>query len=81
MDPAEHARYDALWSGVQTAATAAGAHAWRFVACGDPRQTLEFLEFPEGADPRDLPEVAALLARLDAEAGEAEVEEWDEYRM
>jgi hypothetical protein len=66
---------------VHGAATAAGAHAWRFAACGDPRQNLEFLEFAEGADPRDLPEVAVLLARLDADIGEAEVEEWDEYRM
>jgi hypothetical protein len=66
---------------VQAAATAAGAHAWRFSACGDPGHNLEFLEFAEGADPRDRPEVAALLSRLDAEIGEAQVEEWDEYRM
>lgn len=77
-DPADRAQYDALWAGLQGAATAAGAHAWRFVACGDPGQSLEFLEFAQGADPRDLPEVATLLTRLDAEAGRAEAEEWTE---
>ena len=77
-DPADRARYDTLWSGLERAATEAGAHAWRFVACGDSDQNLEFLEFAEGADPRDLPEVATLLTRLDAEVGEAGAEEWKE---
>jgi hypothetical protein len=77
-DPAGRARYDTLWSGLRDAATAAGAHAWRFVACGDPDQNLEFLEFAQGADPRYLPEVAAFLTRLEAEAGGSEAEEWIE---
>jgi hypothetical protein len=80
-DPAAGERYDALWSALQGAATAAGARAWRFVAQGDQGLHLEFLEFAEGSDPRALPEVAALLGRLDAEVGGAEVEEWDECRM
>lgn len=79
-DPAARERYDALWSALQGAATAAGAHAWRFVARGDPDLHLEFLEFAAGSDPRDLPEVHSLLARLGAEVGGAEVEEWDECR-
>jgi hypothetical protein len=80
-DPAAGERYDALWSELRGAATAAGAHAWRFVAHGDPGLHLEFLEFAEGADPREVPEVASLLARLHAEVGGAEGEEWDECRM
>lgn len=77
-EAASRERYDALWTELASAAIASGAHAWRFVARDDPDLRLEFLEFADGSDPRDLPEVTSFLLRLDSEIGDAEVEEWNE---
>lgn len=77
-EAASRERYGALWTGLASAAIASGAHAWRFVARDDPDLRLEFLEFADGSDPRDLPEVTSFLLRLDSEIGDAEVEEWNE---
>jgi hypothetical protein len=77
-EAAAREKYDALWAGLADAAIASGAHAWRFVARDDPDLRLEFLEFADGSDPRDLPEVTSFLLRLDSEIGDAEVEEWNE---
>jgi hypothetical protein len=62
-----HARsseYDVLWSDVARHAASHRFHAWRFRGTSDPDSYIEFLEFPEGADPRALPEVVAALDRL-----------------
>ena len=71
-------RYEALWSSLQAAAVALGAHAWRFAARDEPSRYLEFLEFAEDADPRSRPDIGDLLARLNREIGAAELEEWVE---
>ena len=72
--------YDEIWAGIVAAATATGAHAWRFSAASDPTLRLEFLEFKAGADPRSATEAGALLGRLDREIAPAIVEEWLEDR-
>ena len=71
-------RYEELWSALQSAAVALGAHAWRFAARDDPSRYLEFLEFAEDADPRSRADVGDLLSRLDREIGAGELEEWVE---
>ena len=72
------AHYEDLWSSLQSAAVALGAHAWRFAARDDPSRYLEFLEFAEEADPRSRSDVGDFLTRLDREIGAAELEEWVE---
>lgn len=69
-----------LWEAVSRPVTAAGGHAWRFVSSADERQSLEFLEFKAGSDPRRDPRVAEALKRLDEAVGPAQVEEWLEAR-
>jgi hypothetical protein len=72
--------YQSLWTALAAAATAGGAHAWRFVSSIDAESHLEFLEFGAGADPREAGEVRMLIDRLEAEAGASTVEEWIEER-
>ena len=72
--------YQALWTALATAATAGGAHAWRFVSSIDAECHLEFLEFGADSDPREAVEVRALIDRLEAEVGASTFEEWIEDR-
>jgi hypothetical protein len=74
------AAYDAAWAAARDRAERRGAHAWRFVAAGSAELFLEFLEFAAESDPRDDPQLAAALRRLDRELGAADVEEWDELK-
>jgi hypothetical protein len=69
--------YRARWSSVREAVEGAGQHAWSFVSASDPREMIEFLEFADGADPRDDPRAAAALGRLEREYG-GTLEEWEE---
>ncbi len=74
--------YDAAWARLHRAATARGAHAWRFVSGERENLYIEFLEFAAGSDPRSDPEAAAALADLQKSFGDAPpsaaVEEWRE---
>jgi hypothetical protein len=72
------ARYDALWLELAAEVRAGGAHAWRFASSSLPSLRLEFLEFADGADPRDRPEIGGLLRRLEREVAPASAEEWDD---
>lgn len=56
--------YDELWAELVRQSGSHGFHAWRFRATADPEAHIEFLEFRDGADPRDLAEVAATLDQL-----------------
>jgi hypothetical protein len=77
---ASRAGYDAGWEAVRAAATARGAHAWRFRSTIHPERYLEFLEFAPGDDPRLDPAVAGPLLLLDRDIGPAQAEEWEELR-
>jgi hypothetical protein len=70
------AAYDVAWSRLHRAATALGAHAWRFRSLIDAELRLEFLECKDAVDPRDQPAVADALAALDQLAHAHSVEEW-----
>ena len=75
--------YDAAWARLRDAATARGAHAWRFISAVRPDLFLEFVEFAADADPRSRPEIVNALEALDREFGTAAgptaaVEEWRE---
>jgi hypothetical protein len=79
--PAEaRAAYDARWVELHAAATALGAHAWRFRSTIHPERYLEFLEFAADHDPRQEAPVAGPLLALDRDLGPAEVEEWEELQ-
>ena len=75
-----HAAYDSRWEDLRGAATALGAHAWRFHSTLHPERYLEFLEFAADGDPRGDATVAGLLLALDRDLGPAEVEEWEELQ-
>ena len=75
---AARAGYDAGWERVRAAATALGAHAWRFQSTIHPDRYLEFLEFAADRDPRPHPSVAGPLLALARDLGPAEAEEWVE---
>jgi hypothetical protein len=70
--------YEQRWADLHLAATALGAHAWRFVSSTDPCAYLEFIEFRAGADPRADPAVRAALRLLDEHVGASAEEEWEE---
>ena len=74
------AGYDALWERLREAATAAGAHAWRFQSTVHPDRYLEFLEFAAERDPRTDATVVAPLLALDRDLGPAGTEEWVELK-
>jgi hypothetical protein len=74
------AAYESRWEHLRRAATALGAHAWRFRSSIHPERYLEFLEFAADGDPRPDAAVADLLLSLDRDLGPAEVEEWEELR-
>lgn len=77
---ANRAAYDAAWEALRGAATGRGAHAWRFVSTILPERYLEFLEFAEGADPRDDAAVAEALRALDERFPAPAAEAWAELR-
>jgi hypothetical protein len=70
--------YEQRWADLHVAATALGAHAWRFVSSTDPCAYLEVIEFRTDADPRADPAVRNALRLLDARVGASAVEEWGE---
>lgn len=77
--------YDASWGRLATAASAEGAHAWRFVSAERDELFLEFLEFAADRDPRVDTECSAALRTLHAlfptpPPAAAFVEEWVEIR-
>ena len=72
--------YDAAWERLRAAATALGAHAWRFQSTIHPDRYLEFLEFAADRDPRADATVAAPLLALDRDLGPAGAEEWVELK-
>ena len=74
------AAYDARWEEVRGAATALGAHAWRFASTIHPERYLEFLEFAADRDPRHDASLAGPLLALDRDLGAAEAEEWEELQ-
>ena len=69
--------YDEIWAGIVAAATATGAHAWRFSAEGETTSFIEFLEDRRGSDPRSDAALEASLRRLD-EIASGGVEEWED---
>ena len=77
---AARGEYDARWEELRGAATALGAHAWRFHSTIHPDRYLEFLEFAADRDPRLDETVAGPLLALDRDLGPAEAEEWDELQ-
>ena len=77
---ADRAGYDARWEELRSAATAFGAHAWRFHSTIHPDRYLEFLEFAADRDPRLDETVGGPLLALDRDLGPAEAEEWDELQ-
>lgn len=72
--------YEARWEELRAAATALGAHAWRFQSTIQPERYLEFLEFAADRDPRLDETVAGPLLALDRDLGPAEAEEWEELQ-
>jgi hypothetical protein len=76
----DRAAYDARWEELRSAATALGAHAWRFLSTIHPERYLEFLEFAADRDPRLHATVAGPLLALDRDLGPAEAEEWEELQ-
>jgi hypothetical protein len=80
VEPASRVAYDAAWEALRGAATAAGAHAWRFRSTIHPERYLEFLEFAADRDPRQDAAVADPLLALDRDLGPAEPEEWEELK-
>jgi hypothetical protein len=76
---AEAAGYADAWSGARQAIETTGAHAWAFASTGDASERIEFLEFADGADPRDDSRVVAALDRLWRAYG-GTIDEWEEAR-
>lgn len=75
--------YEPLWAGLHAAATARGAHAWRFASADQPGVHLEFLEFGDESDIRADPETLEAIRALHARFGEPypvpqTLEEWTE---
>ncbi len=68
--------YDAAWVRLHAAATARGAHAWRFASASREDLYIEFLESAAEQDPRDDAAVAAALRELETTFGTNAVEEW-----
>ncbi|HEV2132320.1 MAG TPA: hypothetical protein VGR27_14490 [Longimicrobiaceae bacterium] len=66
VSPERRAEYDAAWVRLHTAATARGAHAWRFAAADRGDVYVEFLEFAAEHDPREDFEAGAALRTLEA---------------
>lgn len=69
--------YGTVWSRARQAVEAAGSHAWAFASTGDASERIEFLEFADGSDPRDHPDVAAALDALGRAYG-GTIDEWEE---
>lgn len=80
VPPGQEDHHRELWAALALEVTRGGAHAWHFVRRDEPALHLEFLEFEQGMDPREWPDVGDLLARLDEEIGPADAEEWLEPR-
>lgn len=83
LEAPDRARYDALWSALHDAATARGAHAWRFESADDPGVFLEFLEFGPESDVRADPDALEAIRALHAGFGQPypipkTLEEWTE---
>ncbi len=81
VSPESRDEYDAAWLRLQTAATAGGGHAWRFVSAGEANLYLEFLEFAAARDLREDPEILASLQSLHQSFGDPypppqTIEEW-----
>jgi hypothetical protein len=72
---ADRAAYDRTWHLLAEVVTRSSGHAWRFRSRQDDRERIEFLEFAEGADPRQTEEVHRLLRTLDT-LSSGHVEEW-----
>jgi hypothetical protein len=79
----ERAAYHEAWASLHAAATATGAHAWRFVSARTPGLFLEFLEFASDGGLREDPGTLAAIARLHEGFGDPypppdTLEEWNE---
>lgn len=73
VDTEALAEYHRGWETLRLAATATGAHAWRFRS--GSKDFIEFLEFRDQPDPRSSSEVARLLSVLDG-ISVGNTEEW-----
>ncbi len=83
VSPERRDDYDAAWGLLHAAATARGAHAWRFRAAAVPDLFLEFLEFGSDADLREDPAALAAIMALHEAFGDRypepkTLEEWIE---
>ena len=81
--PDRRDEYDMAWRLLHAAATARGAHAWRFRAASTPDLFLEFLEFGAEADLREDPAALAAIMALHESFGDPypaprTLEEWIE---
>lgn len=82
-DPGDRPAYDQAWLRLHTAATARGAHAWRFASADRPGAFLEFLEFGPESDIRADPGTLGAIKSLYEEFGQVPptaliMEEWVE---
>ena len=73
--------YDAAWARLHQAATATGAHAWRFVSAAEADLFLEFLEFAADSTLREDPAVIEAIRTLHEQFGDPypqpnTLEEW-----
>lgn len=79
----QRSAYDAAWEALRTAATARGAHAWRFLSADEEDVVLEFLEFGMEADVREDEDVLGAIQELHRSFGGVypipkTIEEWIE---
>ncbi len=65
VSPERREEYDAAWARLHAAATARGAHAWRFASVTHDDVYVEFLEFTPDQDPREDLEAGAALRALE----------------
>lgn len=73
------ADYDAHWSDLVEAVTAAGGRAWRFHSPTDRARRIEFLEWKDDVgDLPEMPAVKAACARLDRCGPALSREPWEE---